>query len=350
MVTPILKSKSLRFPAEWEPQSGVLLVWPPKKSYWTPLLAETENTYAQLISAIAENERVLLVCEDVPYAKNFLNPFKMNVQNVVFVELQTNDVWARDFGPITVFENDAPKLLDFCFNAWGGKYSLPLDDQATRALKNKNLFGDTPLERIEFILEGGSIDTNGQGVLLTTARCLTNTNRHEHTDLKTLEQVLKTSLGVTHIHWLQNGYLCGDDTDAHIDTLVRFCESNMLCYQSCEDPADEHYEELQKMAHELAAFKNEKGLPYARIPLPWPQKKLSRLDGNRLPASYANFLITNTQVLCPTYDDPADGEALEILAQCFPKRRVLGIDSLALIENFGSIHCLSMQLPLGVLP
>jgi len=338
-----------RLPAEWSKQSGVMMTWPHADSYWQPVLAESEIVFAKIIAHIAEDEKVLLSCHDVDYVRGYLNEAKANIANVLFFPVASNDVWTRDYGPITVLTNQQPLLLKFKFNAWGAKYAMPLDNEVVHRLHEQKAYGNNPLRAVDLILEGGSIESDGAGTLLTTRRCLLKGKRNQQSNEKELAAQLTELFGLRKILWLNHGLLAGDDTDAHIDTLVRFCNENTICYQSCDDVDDEHYPELQKMAEELHTFSNADGKPYHLVPLPWPQIKNSILTGDRLPAGYANFLITNSKVIVPIYNDVADEQALEVLQNCFPDRQVVGVMSLPLIENFGSIHCVTMQLPVGVL-
>jgi agmatine deiminase len=241
-----------------------------------------------------------------------------------------------------------PTLLDYEFNGWGGKYAYALDNLITRRLHTQGAFGAAPLETVNLILEGGSIEVDGQGTLLTTARCLLAPTRNHGRTRAQIETTLAEQLGITRFLWLEHGYLAGDDTDSHIDTLARLCDANTIAYVTCDDPADEHYAELQAMEKELQAFRTAAGQPYRLVPLPWPRARYDD-GGARMPATYANFLIINDAVLVPTYDDPADQIALERLRDCFPGRTVIGIDCLPLIYQHGSLHCVTMQIPAGVL-
>ena len=256
----------------------------------------------------------------------------------------SNDTWARDHGPITVLEEGQPVLLDFCFTGWGGKFAADRDDALTSILHKQGVFGSVPLRRIPFVLEGGSIEVDGVGSLLTTASCLLTPTRNGTLDRLSIEAALRNHLGIERVLWLHHGHLAGDDTDGHIDTLARFCSSDTLAYQSCTNPTDEHFDSLHAMAEELAALRQPNGVPYRLVPLPWPNPKYAS-DGRRLPATYANFLIINHAVLVPTYEDPADETALALLQTCFPGRRTVGIPCLPLLQQNGSLHCLTMQLP-----
>jgi agmatine deiminase len=238
-------------------------------------------------------------------------------------------------------------VLDFGFNAWGLKFAADLDNRVSRGLAAAGLFR-APVRVPGLVLEGGSIDSDGAGTLLTTTACLLSPNRNPHLDRAGLERALADLLGAERVLWLEHGALTGDDTDAHIDTLARFCPDDTIAYVRCDDPADEHFAPLAAMEAELRAFRTGAGRPYRLVALPWPRPVFDR-DGHRLPATYANFLVINRAVLVPTYRDPRDAAALETLAALFPGRKVIGIDSLPLIHQHGSLHCLTMQLPRGTL-
>lgn len=337
-------------PAEWAPQSGIFLTWPHAYGDWQSQLDEVEQTFVDLAVQISRYETVAIACYNAAHRDHVHGLLAVSPARPGRIRLYivpSNDTWARDHGPITIYRNDRPVLLDFRFNGWGGKYPYELDDRVTERLHDAGAFGTTPLETVDWVLEGGSIDSDGQGSLLTTRRCLLSASRNGW-DQETLERRLAALLGIERFLWLEHGHLAGDDTDSHIDTLARFCDSRTLAYQACDDPSDEHFTPLRAMRAELERFRSTGGTPYRLVPLPLPGAKLDA-DGQRLPAGYANFLILNGAVLVPTYDDPADTIALERLQVCFPNRKVLGIPSLRLIQQHGSLHCVTMQLPVGVL-
>jgi agmatine deiminase len=339
-------------PPEWAPQSGVMLTWPHAQSDWAPILDTVEPVFTAIAAAIAHHEIVLIAChDDVVRARvaQLLRAAGVPETRVRLHVAPANDTWARDHGPITVLCRNEPTLLDYAFNGWGGKYEFALDNLITRRLHAQGAFGEAPLETVDLILEGGSIEVDGQGTLLTTARCLLAPTRNPGRTRAQIETMLAEQLGITRFLWLEHGYLAGDDTDSHIDTLARLCDANTIAYVACDDAADEHYAELQAMEKELQAFRTAAGQPYRLVPLPWPRAKYDD-DGARMPATYANFLIINDAVLVPTYDDPADPIALARLRDCFPGRAVIGIDCLPLIYQHGSLHCVTMQIPAGVLP
>ena len=338
-------------PPEWAPQSGVMLTWPHRHGDWAARLAQVEPVFVDIAREIARRESLLIVCYDTAHRAHIEQQLRAGGLDLARVRLRiapSNDTWARDHGPITVLCQDEPLLLDFGFNGWGGKYGYELDDTITRRLYHADTFGNTPLQTIDLILEGGSIEVDGSGTLLTTRRCLLAPTRNPTLDKNTLEQRLKELLGLNRILWLDHGYLAGDDTDSHIDTLARYCDARTIAYVRCDDPNDEHYPELTAMEAELKAFRAADGNPYRLVPLPWPRAAYNS-EGKRLPATYANFLIVNGAVLAPTYADPADEIALARLRECFPDREIVAINCRPLIEQYGSLHCLTMQLPTGVL-
>jgi len=236
------------------------------------------------------------------------------------------------------------ELLDFRFTGWGGKYGASDDDQLVRRLQARSVFGDAKREAIDFALEGGAIETDGHGTLLTTWRCLHE--RHPDATREELAAKLSGWLQQDRVLWLDHGALEGDDTDAHIDTLVRFAPGDGIVFQSCDDQTDSHYSDLKAMADEIAALRTKDGQPYRLFPLPWAQPIH---DGERrLAASYANFLIVNGAVLMPAYGDPADAKAADVLAEAFPGREIVQIDCRPIIWQNGSLHCITMQLPAGL--
>jgi agmatine deiminase len=338
-----------RLPAEWEPQDGVLLAWPHTESDWQPILAQVEPVFLAIAREISHRERLLVIAPDRGALHSKLADSGADMTRIAIVELPSNDTWTRDFGPLTVLDNGQPRLLDFGFNGWGLKFAADRDNLASRRLATGGAFGRTPLTTVGLILEGGSIESDGCGTLLTTAECLLNSNRNPHLSQEDLERQLSGLLGADHFLWLHHGFLAGDDTDSHIDTLARLCPDDTIVYVSCPDPDDEHHTALRAMADELAAFRTRDGRPYRLLPLPWPAARFDE-DGTRLPATYANFLVVNGAVLVPTYDDVNDIVALSVVQQAFPDRQVIGINCLPLIWQHGSLHCVTMQLPQGVLP
>lgn len=338
-----------RLSAEWEVQDGVLLAWPHEDTDWAYMLDDVRPVFVEIIRQIVRFERVLLVAPRAASARDYLVESGIDLERVVVCELPTNDTWARDFGPVTVIFNDKPVLLDFGFNGWGLKFAANHDNLISKRLKESGVLAPN-LKTVGLVLEGGSIESDGLGTILTTAECLLSPNRNPQLDKSEVEQALAALLGARRVLWLNHGFLAGDDTDSHIDTLARLCPDNTIVYTACDDPRDEHHEALKLMEGELQAFRAPDGSPYRLIPLPWPKARFDE-QARRLPATYANFLVINGAVLVPTYrDTEKDGPALERIAQAFPGREVIGIDCLPLLEQHGSLHCVTMQLSRGVLP
>lgn len=340
-------SDVLRFPAEWEAQSAVLIAWPHAGTDWADRLESVEATYVALVSAITRFQTAL-VCvanEAIEARARALLANSADGSRVQFERIDYDDTWLRDSGPITLRDGARLRLLDFHFTAWGGKFEAGLDDQIVAALSDRGVFGQARRERIDFALEGGAIETDGKGTLLSTWRCLHE--RHPDLDRQQVTERLQGWLQQDRTLWLDHGYLEGDDTDAHIDTLARFASADSIVYQGCQDANDAHYVELQSMARELAQFRQADGSPYRLFELPWPQPIMD--GGRRLAASYANFLIVNGAVLAPSYDDPADHAAVAVLKQAFPDREIVAVPCRALIWQNGSLHCLTMQLPQGLI-
>lgn len=343
-------SDKFRFPAEWELQSAVLIAWPHPETDWGPRLVDVEETYIALVAAIASFEdAVICIADDdlQTYAEARLRSARVNMSRVRFVTVEYDDTWLRDSGPITLHSNDGSgfRQLDFRFTGWGGKFEASRDDRLVEALTAEGLFPNGERHEIDFALEGGGIETDGAGTLLTTWRCLHE--RHPQATREQLGAKLADWLAQDRVLWLDRGYLEGDDTDAHIDTLARFAAPDAIVYQACDDIADTHYDELQAMAAELSQLRTREGRPYRLFALPWPRPIFD--DGRRLAASYANFLIVNGAVLMPSYGDVADARAQEVMAEAFPGRAIVPVPCRPLIWQNGSLHCITMQLPAGAL-
>ena len=335
------------FPSEWTMQSGVMITWPHEDTDWAYMLDEAVACFVEIAREISKRERLLIVCRNEQSVRDDLGEV-MN-PNIRFRELPTNDTWARDHGPITVFVDGSPYLYDFQFNGWGLKFPANYDNQITKSLYLSRTFSPKVgyMSLLYYVLEGGSIESDGAGTLMTTSQCLLSPNRNEHLTQPQVEEFLKSSFGVERVLWINHGYLAGDDTDSHVDTLARFCDVDTIAYVQCDDKTDEHYASLKLMERELKSFRTLEGNPYRLIPLPMAD---ARYEGEqRLPATYANFLIVNGAVLGPTYRSPKDELALSALREAFPDREVVGVDCSALIHQHGSLHCVTMQLPYYVL-
>lgn len=338
MTVQIVNSK--RFPAEWEKQSFLQLTFPHKNSDWEYLLEEVSACFSEIIEAAAKFQDVLVVCDDIIRVKSYFEKTK----NIYFIHAESNDTWARDHGGITVFENRDAVIHDYIFNGWGKKFDAGLDNQITKKLFGKSVFENCSLKSFDFVLEGGSLESDGKGTILTTSECLLSKNRNEKYSKVDIENLLKQNLGAEQILWLNSGYLAGDDTDSHIDTLARFSDENTIVYVGCNNADDEHFEALQIMKKELQQFTKPDGNPYRLVELPLPKTCYDK-EGNRLPATYANFTIINEAVLVPVYGAPEDKIAVEILKKCFPRREIIPLNCRVLIEQHGSLHCITMQYP-----
>jgi len=338
---------------EWAPQSAVMLTWPNSNSPWVPSIDAANKNFLDIAAAVLPLQKLIISCKDQSHLQSIQQLFKENDlwsdTQIRWYIVPSNDSWSRDFGPLSVRSPSGQlRLLNFRFNAWGNKYDGSLDDQVSRSLHTQGAFGQTPFERVDtLVLEGGSIETDGHGGLLTTRRCLLSKNRNPQLLNAQIEDQLRHYLGVEHILWLDNGFLEGDDTDGHVDTLARFTDSNTIAYVSCADPEDPLFTGLTRMAQEVHSLRNFKGKAYRTCALPLP-KPIRNKEGDRLPATYANFLIINGGVLVPTYNDPADADAIAILEDCFPDRVILPVDCRTLIEQFGSLHCVTMQIAAGI--
>lgn len=338
-----------RLPAEWEPQDAILLTWPHKGSHWDHIFEEVIELYEALATVICDYADLVIAVPpaEIDDIRQRLDAMGAQMEYIHLYPCATDDCWARDHGPITVETSEGFKLLDFGFNGWGNKFPCVLDNQINRELFAQHAFPYASIEQQDWILEGGSIEVDGRGTLLTTASCLLNKNRNPNLSKVEIEEKLKAAFGVTNINWLRHGELAGDDTDGHIDTLARFCPNNVIVYTACDDESDVHYDELKKMEAELQAMTDAEGNPYQLLPLPWPGAVVNDND-KRLPATYANFLIVNEAVLVPIYNLPSDEDALEVIYQAFPGFEIMGIPCSTLIEHGGSLHCITMQLPEGV--
>lgn len=333
------------FPAEWHPQSGVQLTWPHLGTDWSDIFDEVINCYISISREIIKREKLLIVSHPNTDVGQYFS--EEEKKNIIITEIECNDTWARDHSAISVFIDNKPTLLDFGFNGWGLKFASNYDNQINSRLYNKSVFNSNVeyKSHINFILEGGSIETDGKGTLLTTSQCLLAPNRNQPLNRDQIEEQLKSALGINRVLWLNYGFLAGDDTDSHVDTLARFCDEDTIAYVKCDDVNDMHYFELKQMEYELKSFVKSDGTPYNLLPLPM----VDALYGNsgRLPSTYANFLVINGAVLLPTYGTTKDEIAKKQLQKQFTDREIVGIDCRPLIKQHGSLHCVTMQFPEG---
>ena len=325
-----MKAKKRRMMAEWERQRAVQLTWPHEGTDWAPILPEITAVYEQMAREISQREGLIVVAPE-GFAQPSLNS-KLSTLN-------SNDTWARDHGFISVEEDTGDiVLLDFKFNGWGEKFPAELDNQLNRQLYDKGVLQGRYEVHLDFVLEGGSIESDGKGTIFTTACCLLAPHRNQPLTQEEIEQRLKEWLGAERVVWLRHGSLIGDDTDGHIDTLVRICPDDTILYTG----VDADHPDLVEMEKELQALRTIDGKPYRLLRLPLPRPIYD--SGDRLPATYANYLVINGAVLVPTYRQPdLDAEALRIVGQAYPDREIVGIDCCAVIRQHGSLHCCTMQ-------
>lgn len=342
-------NSKIHFPAEWEPQSAIQLTWPHMHTDWNYMLNEATQCFINLAHAILERQDLVIICHSETSVRYRLNPSENAKGKLTLVEIPSNDTWNRDHGGISVFIDGKPHFYDFTFNGWGMKFAANYDNQINRGLFAKHALNPEVkyVNKKDFVLEGGGVESDGKGTLLTTSECLLSPNRNPHLSKTEVEEYLKKSFGLSRVLWLDHGYLAGDDTDSHIDTLARFCDEHTIAYVKCDNQEDEHFEALAKMEEQLKTFVDFEGKPYKLIPLPMATPVFDE-DNERLPATYANFLIMNEAVLMPTYDDEEiDVLAMNQLKLAFPDREIVGVNCSALIKQHGSLHCVTMQFPKG---
>lgn len=338
-----------RLPAEWEKQGGIIIAWPHELTDWAYMLEEVETCFENIVKAVAPRYKVIIIAPDVMIPKRRFMETD-GYDNILFVELPTNDTWARDFGPITLMKGTVPIIVDFKFNGWGLKFAADKDNLLTSCMVEKGVLRGERDNQLGFVLEGGSIESDGNGTLLTTSECLLSPNRNGDLSKEQIEKRLKSILGVEYVLWLDHGALAGDDTDSHIDTLARLAPNDTILYVGCDDPADEHFDELKAMKQQLTEFRTKEGNPFNLVELPLPDAVYDE-NGERLPATYANFLVLNDIILLPVYAQPKkDLLASQIIKIAFPDYEVIKVDCRALIKQHGSLHCVTMQVPDEILP
>lgn len=345
------RSSDYRLPAEWEQNKYVILSWPHEATDWAYMIDEVTHCFIQLTKSISKYAIPLIVAPDVSLVANTLRGF-VDIENLILVEIPTNDTWARDFGMLcTVNSKGDVRINDFKFNGWGLKFPACKDNLITLRMKEKGIFGPNSeyVNKLNFVLEGGSIDVDGEGTLMTTSNCLLSPNRNGASTKEEIEDELKSTFGCSRVLWVDHGDLEGDDTDSHIDTLARFLPNGGIAYTACDRPNDSHYEELKLMEEQLKEFRSLKEEPYSLVELPIPEAIYDE-EGFRLPATYANFLIINNAILMPVYgDEKYDKIAVERIKAAMPLYDIVTVDCRALIKQHGSLHCVTMQLPPGAL-
>ncbi len=347
------KNKSnINLPPEWVRQDAVMLAWPHSDTDWGNMLDEAVVCYVEIAKHIVKQENLIIVTPHVEAAQSDLKEIDITKHSIKYYQVPTNDTWARDFGAITVEENGRLTPLDFMFNAWGMKFAAHKDNLVNDTLARHGIFNQPLQNHCGFVLEGGSIESDGNGTIMTTTSCLLSKNRNGQMSKEEIEAYLKTTFGASKVLWLNHGNMPGDDTDGHIDTIARFAPDNTIVYSgisNLKEKNNDHAQELDGMAQELQTFTNAQGQPYNLIELPTPEP-IHDKEGNRLPATYANFLVMNEQVLVPTYGQVMNDDlALKIMQVAFPDRTIAGIDCNALIKQHGSLHCVTMQFPQNTL-
>lgn len=345
-----MSNTNVRFPAEWESCDYILVCLPSESTDWNYIIDEALEQYRKMIySFTSTGHKCLVLCDDTEKAGHLLRD--CNGSLITLLQVDYNDTWTRDYGAISVFRHDRLRALDFGFNGWGLKFASDKDNLVNLRLRDSMVLQpETYRNCRSFILEGGSIETDGEGTLLTTSRCLLSPNRNGGMSKEEISDKLCRELGVSHILWLDYGALAGDDTDSHIDTLARMAPGNTILYVGCRNIDDDHFEELLKMRAQLTMFRNMHGEPYNLIELPMPDAVYDAESGERLPASYANYLVTPTHIFMPVYNQPHNDKlACDTVRIAFPDHQVVPVECLTLIRQHGSLHCATMQFYKGVI-
>ncbi len=319
---------SIRIPAEWEKQKSIIVVFPTTHKDWQHSIKEIQLSYVNFINAIRRFQKCIIVCDTPKILNNFFDSYK----NIEIKNIKTDDTWIRDFGAIDVFIDGKLKSYNFIFNAWGNKFESTLDNNFNNSFFQNNLID------VDFILEGGSIDSNGDGTMLTTQKCIFNKNRNS--TCKDIQSKIKNLFGLKELIVLKHGTLVGDDTDSHIDTLARFISKDTIVYIKCYDKNDTHFKELQMMEKELQQTS------FKLIPLPLPTPKY--FNNKRLPATYINFVFLNNALILPTYNDENDEKVVSILEKTLPNKKILKVDASIFIREYGSLHCSSIHKVLQI--
>lgn len=352
-----INNSSYYLPSEWHKQVAVQLTWPHAKTDWAPYLEDIVRMEVRMADEITKREDLIIATPEKDAVRKLLAAqlSEQQLNRVKIVEMPTDDTWARDHGAITLLPRieDGEKtgkniLLDFCFNGWGKKFPADNDNRITQNLNCSGAFEDyydyVIKDQLDFVLEGGSIESDGKGTVFTTSQCLLAPNRNQPLSKEGIEDYLKKVLCAKRIVWLEHGNLIGDDTDGHIDTIVRIAPDDTILYVKCYDEKDEQFEDFDALEAQLKCLRTKEGKPYRLLPLPMPKAMYDEDD--RLPATYANFLIINGAVLIPTYNQPdLDKKAINIIRQAFPDREIIGIDAQVAVRQHGSLHCLTMQFP-----
>ena len=345
---------SYRLAPEWARQDAVILVWPHIRSDWgnsndENLLQNIEITYVELSRYICEQQKLMLIAYDqehISHIQKCLSNNRITNNNILFIEITSNDTWVRDYGPVCVKTETGNVILNFKFDAWGEKYPYDLDDAFNYMLAKKLNF-NSELVSIGFVLEAGNIEVNDQGCLLSSSECFKRDISINYKNLSDLESNFRKWFGCEKIFWIKKIRLIGDDTDGHIDNLARFCADDIILYSSPTSSSDENTDALTNLKQQLHSIKHQLVNNLELVPIPLPSAITH--DNTRLPASYVNFLITNQHVFVPVFNDKHDDIALKMIDDCFPTREIIDIESTSLIQQYGGIHCMSKQIPQGFL-
>jgi agmatine deiminase len=336
------KQLGFRMPAQWEPHAATWMGWPADDVEWRGQLEAVRVEFAALVSTISRFEPVKLLVRDEQTERDARS--RLEGANVVFYRFAHNDVWFRDCAPIFVSRGGELAATDWDFNGWGEKFAHSLDDQIPSFVSSKL---GVKLFKPGIVMEGGSLDVNGTGLVMTTAQCLLNKNRNPNRTAQEIENLVLENLGLEKMLWLGDG-LEGDHTDGHVDTITRFLNPWTIVTHVCEDENDTNFAPMQKNLETIRTWRDDSDEPFEVVPLPLPKNRLE-FEGDRLPPTYANFYFCNGALIVPTYGDPNDDRALEILRAYFPDREVIGLSGRALITGGGSFNCVTQQQPVGTM-
>lgn len=345
-------TNKIRLIEEWASQDAILVSWPHKDSDWNDMLNEIDECYKNIVSAILNYEPVIILTPEPVRIESLLSDLSSSPYKFYIMEMPTNDTWIRDYGPLSFYikteQKEIKAIADFTFNGWGMKFAANKDNIVNRCLYLSRFFNSDVsfMNRLILSIEGGGIESDGNGTILTTSSVLYEPNRNAGFQTEELKDIIIESLGANRLFTLNHGVLEGDDTDGHIDTLARFISDNSIAYVYCDDESDIHYHELKKMEEELKSLKNINGHPYELVPLPLP-KAIFDKEGDRLPATYANFLFVNGAILLPIYGQDYDSIAIDTLKNALPTIDIVPVNCNALITQHGSLHCATMQIPEG---
>lgn len=348
------ENNNIRLIAEWEEQDAVIISWPHMDTDWNYMLEEVDNCYKNIVSAIIEYEDVIILTPEETRVQELVKGIKNDKNKIFIIKMDTNDTWVRDYGPISLELQQGNKTIkciaDFTFNGWGMKFASNKDNLINRCLYLSRTFAAdvNMLNRLILVLEGGGIETDGSGTIMTTKSVIFEPNRNAGFSENDLSNIIVETLGANRINMLSHGYLEGDDTDGHIDTLARFLSPTTIAYVSCDDENDIHYHELKEMEKELQSLTNANGDKYNLVSLPLPSPIFDE-QGCRLPATYANFLFVNGAIILPVYNQQYDSIVIEKFKKEFPDKQIVLVDCNALIKQHGSLHCATMQIAKGFL-